>query len=298
MSVHQQRLKIGIFTAVLSALFLSAMNVLTKIMSADLDPVVVAFWRNLFAFFILFVGFLITKKTYLMKTNRLRAHIMRSIVGTIGFILGIWMFSLMPVTEGTIIGFTSPLFVIILSYPLLNEKVGIYRCLATLIGLFGIIFIIGFDQSNISFYGYTVGLGFALCNGLVLIMLRQLGKTEHAMTTVFYFMLIGLVITSAYLPFSEKIISDQISWWFLLLLGFIGTLSLLLKTESYRHAPASVITPIAYTMLLWSAFFDYIIWNHVASTDIWVGAGVIVFSNLFILWREHKKSKKDKILQA
>lgn len=294
---HQQNLALGIASAIAAALFLTTMNMLSKILVEDLDPIVVGFWRNIFSFFILFLGFIIFRKTEFMKTNRLPTHIVRSVIGTIGFILGIWMFSLMPVTEGTTIGFTSPLFVVLLSYPMLREKVGIYRVLATIIGLFGIVSIVGFDQSNVDLKGYIIGLGFALSNGLVLIMLRKLGKTEHAMTTVFYFMLIGLIMTALYLPFADKIIPDVSVWWVVLAFGIIGLLSLIFKTESYRHAPASVIAPLAYTMLLWSAFFDYLIWNHVAPSNVWIGAAIIIISNIVILWREQARAKfnKDKI---
>ncbi len=288
MSEHQQNLKIGIITALGAAFFLTTMNIITKILVEDLDPVVVAFWRNLFAFAFLIIGFYATNKTSLMHTTRLKDHVFRGIIGTLGLILAIWMFSLMPVTEGTIIGFTSPLFVIMLSYPLLREKVGKYRVIATLFGLLGIIFMVGFDHSGLNSYGLMVGLGFALCNALVLIMLRQLGKTENAMTTVFYFMGIGLVMTALYLPFASKILPEFSVWYLVFGLGVFGTASLILKTESYRHAPATVIAPIAYTMLLWSAFFDYIIWNHVAPTNVWIGASIIIISNIIILWRERR----------
>ena len=290
---HPQNLKIGIITAILSALFLSSMNVLTKILSVDLDPIVIAFWRNLFAFVILYVAFILTKKRHLMSTQHPRSHIIRGILGTIGFVLGIWMYSLVPITEGTVIGFTAPLFVVMLSYPLLKEKVGLYRSSATVIGLIGIIFAVGFDQSSVTLHGLLVGVGFALCNGLVLVILRQLGKTEHAMTTVFYFMGVGLAMTALYLPFAPKVVPNVSLLWCIPALVFVGIVSLFLKTESYRHAPASVITPIVYTMLLWSVLFDYLIWNHVASINIWIGAAIIITSNIIILWREHKISKTN-----
>jgi drug/metabolite transporter (DMT)-like permease len=292
---HQQNLKMGIITALGAAFFLTTMNIITKILVEDLDPIVVGFWRNLFAFILLTVVFFVTKTTYLMRTTRLKDHVVRGIVGTVGLVLAIWMFSLMPVTEGTIIGFTSPLFVIMLSYPLLQEKVGKYRIIATMFGLLGIVWMVGFDQSGLNTHGLMVGLGFAFSNALVLIMLRQLGKTEHAMTTVFYFMGIGLVMMALYLPFASKILPEFSAWYLVLGLGVFGLVSLILKTESYRHAPATVIAPIAYTMLLWSAFFDYIIWNHVASANIWIGAGIIIASNIIILWREHHKSKTEQI---
>jgi len=209
-----------------------------------------------------------------------------------------WTFQLMPITEGVVLSFSSPFFVILLSYPLLGEKVGIYRIGATMLGLVGVVIMIGFDQSVLTSKGIAVGMAFAFFNGLVLVMLRQLGKTEHALTTVFYFLTFGLIITAPYAPFADIVIPDQFYWPYLLGLGIAGLSSLIFKTESFRHAPASVIAPIAYSILIWSAVLDFLIWNHVASHNIWLGATIIILSNIIILWREHTKSKTKQTLQV
>jgi drug/metabolite transporter (DMT)-like permease len=293
MTSQQSNLTKGIITALAAAFFLSCLNMFSKILVEDIDPPMVTFWRNLFAIIALSLFILATKQTALIKTQRPWAHLIRGCVGTIGMVLGVWMFSLLPITEGTVLSFTSPLFIILLSYPLLREKVGIYRVTATIIGFTGVLIMVGFSGTEtLTIKALMVGFGFALCNAFVLIMLRQLGKTEHALTTVFYFMVTGLVLTGFYMPFADKIIPDVSLWWVVIGLGIAGTLSLLFKTESYRHGDASIIAPIAYTMLIWSAFFDYVIWDYTAGPQIWIGAAVIVASNLFIIWRE-KKIQKD-----
>lgn len=278
-------------TAVGAAFFLTLLTVFGKILVEDVDPVISAFWRNAVALSLLLIGFILFKKTHLMKTTRLKAHIIRAITGTFGLIMAIWTFQYLPITEGTVLGFTSPFFVILLSYPLLGEKVGIYRVMATVLGLTGVIIIIGFDIQSLTSKGLFIAFGWVLSNSLVLIMLRQLGKTENALTTVFYFLTIGLFLTGLYLPFTDQIMPSSDYIWIALAFGVVGLVSLLLKTESYRHAPASVISPVVYTMLLWTAIFDYFIWDRVASPYIWLGAGIIIVSNLIIVWRERRLNK-------
>ncbi len=299
MSENQQNLKVGIYFSLCSAICLSIMNIFAKILVEDIDPIMVTFWRNAIALSILVTGFVITRKFHFFKTTQLKSQIFRAVIGTAGMTMAVWTFQLMPVTEGVVISFASPLFVVLLSYPILRERVGIYRIGATLFGLFGIVIIVGFDTSNLTTQGIIVAMTWAFLNGLVLIMLRQLGKKDHALTTTFYFLFVGLLLTGSYIPFADNVIPSTSSLlWTAVGIGIVGVISLFVKTESFRHAPASVLAPLAYTILLWSAFFDYIIWNHVASVDIWIGAAIIIFSNLFILWREHKKSKKDEVLQA
>lgn len=72
-------------------------------------------------------------------------------------------------------------------------------------------------------------------------------------------------------------------------------ISLIVKTESYRHAPANVIAPIMYVILLWTMVMDYLVWDKVATLNVWIGAGTIIASNLFILWRENCRSKTNEI---
>ena len=294
MPYHTQKLFIGILCAIAASFLLALLNVCSKILTQQLDPVMIAFWRNAVALPILLIGIIAFGKLHLLKTDKPIAQAIRAALGTTGLIMAAWTFQLLPITEGVVLSFSSPFFVILLSYPLLKEKVGLYRVGATMMGLIGVIVMIGFDQSVLTPKGIAVGLTFAFFNGLVLVMLRQLGKTEHALTTVFYFLTFGLFITTPYLPFTDVIIPDQRYWPYLLGLGIVGLSSLILKTESFRHAPASVIAPIAYSILIWSAVLDFIIWNRVASVNIWIGAAIIILSNIIILWREHTKSKTSK----
>lgn len=290
MQDHREKLYFGIFCAVIASFFLALLNVSSKILTEQLDPVMIAFWRNIVALPILVFGMIVFGKIRLIKTKRPVAQAIRAILGTIGLIMAAWTFQLMPITEGVVLSFSSPFFVILLSYPLLKEKVGKYRIGATMLGLVGVVVMIGFDQSMLTLKGITVGLTFAFFNGLVLVMLRQLGRTEHVFTTVFYFLTFGLIITVPYIPFADIIIPDQSYWPYLLGLGIAGLLSLIFKTESFRHAPASVIAPIAYSILIWSTVLDFLIWNHLASPNIWIGAVIIIVSNIIILWREHVKA--------
>ena len=296
---HKQTLKIGILAALSAALFLALMNMSAKLLADQLHPVVVTFWRNILSLGLLTAFILITGKSNLFKTTRLKDHTIRSVIGTGGMICSIFAFQLLPLTEASVIGFSSPLFVVFLSYPLLKERVGPLRTIATLIGFSGVILIIGFDFASINHAGVMFALALAVSNALVLICLRWLGDTEHALTTNFYFMLIGTIICGLYIPFAEKILPNSTLYWAVGFIGVIGLLSLLCKTEAYRHAPANVIAPLSYSMLIWVAVLDYAIWNVVAPANVWIGAMIIIGSNLFILWREkqNKLKREQNLLQ-
>ena len=126
-------------------------------------------------------------------------------------------------------------------------------------------------------------------NALVAICLRWLGNTEESFTTTFYFLLFGLLLTSLFMPFVGTLPEVNILH-LIFAMGVVGVSSLLLKTQSFRLAPAALISPISYTILIWAMIFDWLIWDTIPTKNLILGAAIIICSNILILWRE--KSKK------
>ena len=288
----QDRLTLAVSSALGAALFLSAMNMLSKWLGATLNPVEITFWRNLIAVIPLLIGLLILRRFDLLKTGKPIGQLWRACIGTIGIILGVWSLEYLPLSEAVAYGFTAPLFVVLLSMPLLGERVGWRRILATLIGFCGIFVILGQHPLDLTLnIGAMIALAASFCNALVLISLRWLGRTENSITTVFYFLSFGLIGTAIAMPFLASPVQHSDYGW-ILALGLVGLLSLILKTESYRHAPAAVVAPISYVLILMAGFWDWLIWETVPGWNIWLGAAVIMGSNLFILYREHKLNRE------
>ena len=289
---YSDNLKKGVTIAIAAALCLALMNMVAKILTDQLHPVIITFWRNIIAFGFIVGYLMITRQYNLFKTGRLKGHILRGVIGTTGMVCSVFAFKYLPLTQATLIGFSSPLFVVFLSYPLLKEKVGPFRIVATLVGFLGVVMVIGFDYQAMNITGVLFALMLAIMNAIVLICLRWLGGTENMLTTNFYFMGIGCLLCGLYVPFAETLLPDPSLYWAIGTIGVIGLFSLLFKTESYRHAPANVIAPLSYTMLIWVAILDYAVWGIISPYNMWIGAFIIIASNLFILWRERLKQKQ------
>lgn len=281
----------GIICAALNAFMLAAMSLFAKLLAVYFGPVEVTFFRNIFSLVALFAWLLYARKLFHLKTEKPLAHLFRSAIGTIGIILGAWALSIMPLAETTILLFTSPLWTVLLSYPILRERVGIYRLSAVLVGFTGVIVMANptSDVSALPLIGVLIGLGWGFSSGCVDIYLRWLGKTENANTTVFYFVLFGTLTCALHWPWAE--VKQDISLnalWLIIGLGITGLLSLLFKTQSYRLGEASLIAPIMYSMIIWTMLFDYLFWNKAPGLNVILGASLIIASNAFILYRESK----------
>ena len=279
----------GVAYALSAAFMLSTMNMIAKMIGAFYGPIEITFYRNIVAIILLVIGLAVLGKLSLLKTKRPKAQFIRSFIGTVGMLFCMWAVMLLPLTTFVALQFTAPLFVVLLSYPLLKEPVGLLRLGAVLVGFIGVL-IVAQPDSNIPSLYVLIGLTAGFFNGLVAICLRWLGNTENTATTNFYFLFYGLIGTGLCMPFVGDLPTSDTSPW-IVGLGVVGLLSLLLKTQGFRLAPAALISSISYTMMIWAILFDYFIWQSTPSMTVIIGAFVIISSNLFILYRENRKRK-------
>ena len=284
--------------ALFNAVMLSGMSLFAKLLAGYFGGIEVTFFRNCFSFLALVAWVVFTRAWEVPKTSRPWAHLLRASIGTIGIVLGNFALSMMPLTETTILLFTAPLFVVLLSYPVLREPVGIFRLGAVLIGFVGVVIVARSANSadtvhSIPPLGLLLGLGWGFFAGCVDICLRWMGRTEKSTTTTFYFLLFGTLTTALHWPFAH-IKQSPLNFEALAIiigLGLTGLLAQLSKSQSLRLGEAAIISPVMYTMIIWTALFDYFIWDHAPRPGTILGGGLIIGANIFILYREHVKAK-------
>ncbi|MGE3160035.1 MAG: EamA family transporter, partial [Xanthobacteraceae bacterium] len=86
----------------------------------------------------------------------------------------------------------------------------------------------------------------------------------------------------------EWLVPDRMHLVALIATGLCGGLAHILLTESYRWAPASVIAPFDYTTMLWAFVLGFLVFGEVPTIFVFVGAGIIAGSGLFVIWRERR----------
>ncbi|MEM6811695.1 MAG: DMT family transporter [Pseudomonadota bacterium] len=284
---------LGIFYACLAALMLASMNMFAKMLGDFYGPIDITFYRNIVAIILLLTGMAIFRKLYLIKTKRHLAHFIRSTVGTIGMFFCMWAVIIMPLSIATTFIFTAPLFVTLLSYPLLKEKVSLLRLSSVIIGFIGV-YLITNPENNLSPMMIAVGLTAGFFNGVVAICLRWLGSTESSITTNSYFFIYGTILTILLMPFLGGEPPKAEAGWMIAGMGVVGLASLILKTEGFRYGSAALISPFSYTMIIWASIYDYLVWNNELTISVILGSVIIIGSNLFLLWREHRRGQLQK----
>lgn len=264
-----------------------------------MHPIEVAFIRNLLALILVTLLIVGRRQTKLFKTSMIKGQLSRGLIGNISLIIAFWAVSLLPMAQVTAIGFTMPLFTIIMSMIFLKETIGPWRIFALAAGFISVLLIAqpAIETNN------TLGLGVALFSAFLIactsINLRFLGKNkEPALTTVFYFLAFGVVFDSLLLPtiWTGTLLSHE-AFALIGITAFVGFLSQIVKTEAYANAEASLLSPILYLNIVWATLADWIFWHDLPPVTVILGCTLLVLSNMVILWREysHEKSAKDKI---
>ncbi|MFP6744202.1 MAG: DMT family transporter [Alphaproteobacteria bacterium] len=214
----------------------------------------------------------------------------------------------MPIVDGAALFFSAPLFITVISIPLLGEHVGIHRGVAVVVGFVGVLIMLrpGFQSFGVAALLPLLG---AAIYAYTAIITRRLGDTDSSFAITFYTTVmfgLGGVIGSALgvmlFPNVEGAGMDALlvrAWtmpsaWDLAIMATFGATAALGHwgiSHAYRIAPVSVIAPFEYTYLAWVALVAYLIWGEVPSDRTLWGMALVVGGGLYVMWREAGKQK-------
>lgn len=279
---------LGLGFGLFAFFLLAVMNGFAKLLFDYIDPVANAFYRNLIGVIILGGFFLLSRQTQFFVSKQPKGQLLRGTVGILSLVLTFTAFSLLSMSQTTVLLFSSSLILPILGVLILKERVGIYRWSAIIIGFIGVI-IAAQPDVNIPILGVVFALAAASCHAVIGICLRWLGKTEEAMTTTFYFMLIGLFWLIPFMFFIDLTFPLEKAW-LVLAMAVSGTAAQVCLASAYRYIESSMVAPLNYTGLLWAVLFDLSIWGIVPASHVLLGGLIIIGSNLFIWYRERQIS--------
>jgi S-adenosylmethionine uptake transporter len=78
-------------------------------------------------------------------------------------------------------------------------------------------------------------------------------------------------------------------------LGLLGVIAVFGLTASflvilaYRSGEAAIVAPMQYSQILWATGYGYVLFNERLDLPTAIGAGVIIASGLYIVFRESRK---------
>jgi drug/metabolite transporter (DMT)-like permease len=218
-------------------------------------------------------------------------HLARGVLALImlaGFVYAVKMLSL---ADAYSIFFVAPLLVTALAVPLLGETVDWRRWAAIGVGLAGVMAMLRPSGSSLATVGMIGALVSAVAYALSAISVKVLTRTDSTTSMVFWFLVL-LTLFAGVIAAPGWVAIRQQDWLWIGALGITGSFGQHFITEAFRHAPASVIAPFEYTALLWGVAIDWLFWDVLPGSRVFVGGGVIIASGLYLIWRERQLHKE------
>lgn len=272
----------------IGVLFLALGDAVAKWLGEVHSPFEIIFFRTLVALPLIAVLAHFGGGLRTLGTRRPGVHLLRGFIytGTMGFfVLGLTM---LPLAEATAIAFVAPLFVTLLSVPLLGERIARPVLAASALGFVGVVIVVrpGGDAFNA---GALSMVAAALCYALTMITARRYGGRESFWALVFYISLVPMLVAAATLPWVWRM-PDPWHWPAFLAAGILGVGSTGFITLAFRYTPAAIAAPFDYTALIWAALLGWWVWGELP--DIWVLAGsvLIISSGLAIAYHDRRTS--------
>jgi drug/metabolite transporter (DMT)-like permease len=282
--------------AIGATLFGSFMGAGVKLLSDDLHPIIICFYRCLMGLIII-TPFVAKNNFRALQTDNMRLQFFRALINIISMICWFSAIGMMHFEKATALGFTTPLFTTVLAVLILGEVIRFHRTAALLLGFVGILIIIRPGYMPFEF-GTVLMLIASLSFSFVLIFVKKLSATDSSLTIIFYHL---LYMTPAFFILSlfywENINFSQLVIF--ILMGTSGLLSHWCLAQAFKMSDTTFVMPLQFTKLIWASLIGLFIFAEQPDIWTWVGGVIIFISVVYITYREaFKKKGTSKLIQV
>ncbi len=243
----------------ISALFSAVNGAVAKVLAEDLSALEIVFFRNIIGVSLILA--MLAYRPSKLSGGHLGFLMLRGLLGFSAMILFFYTITVIPLGEAITLNKTSPLFVAILAFFLLKERLSYWGLAALLMGFAGVVMITKPAGVMMGFEHFLGVLG-GFFAAAAYVTIRRIKDLYDPRVIVLSFMGMGTVmpiclfmlstvytppealsflITDFVLPSTPKV------WFFIALMAAIATLSQWLLTKAYTTTHAGIIGIVSYT---------------------------------------------------
>ena len=185
-----------------------------------------------------------------------------------------------------------PIFVTALSAIVLREQVGWRRWSAILIGFCGVLIALRPSSQTVS-WPALIALGGSFSFAILMLTTRMLRATPDIVLASSQF--VGTFLLGALMSPIGWVTPSFASLGLFAAAGCISVSALLCVNRSLKLAPASVVVPYQYSMIVWAVMFGYVVFGDVPSIATIIGAAIIIAAGFYIYLRERALGKETAV---
>jgi drug/metabolite transporter (DMT)-like permease len=223
-----------------------------------------------------------------LRTRQPWGHAMRIAAGFAGMFGSFYGYAHLPLATVTALGFAMPIFLSILSMPMLGERVTPARAMSVVAGLLGVLIVLRPWQTggDLQFFPAMVVVLGVVAWALSMVSIRRMGQVGERNITIVMWFAIATSLFSAALCIPVWVTPGPLALLALIGVGAISALAQLLMTEGYRSGEATMLAPFEYGAIVYTVLLGWLIWGEVPGVWEFTGIGFLVLSGLVTWWRE------------
>ena len=274
------------------ALFVGMQAIVKAAAEAGVPPGEAVFFRSIFSLPVILVWLAVTGHLHDgLRVGSVPGHLARGLFGTSAMGLRFLALGLLPLYEVQAIGYATPLLVVVFAVLFAGERVRLFRSLAVLAGLAGVLVVIwpnlGGARSEAALVGTLAVLASATLAAGAQTMIRRLVEREATSAIVFWFAVSGACLSALTAPFGWV----WPGWGVAAMLaatGVIGGVGQVFLTSSYRYADAGTVAPFDYSSLLWAIGIGMVLFDEAPDARTLLGAALVIGAGVMVALRERR----------
>lgn len=250
----------------------------------------------------------------ILKTRNPWQHTLRGVLIVVANMTYFAALAALPLADATALFFAAPLFITLLSIPMLREKVGILRLSAVFVGFIGVMIMqrpwASTDALDVPRVVLLLPVISAFTYALNQILTRKLGVEAKASAMAVYIQAAFVVVSLGFFIVAgdgryaagyenESMIFLLRAWswptaedWpFFIALGVNSAAVGYCLSQAYRLADAATVAPYEYIGLPLAVFWGFVVFSELPVFEVWIGIALILGSGLFVFVREQQKAR-------
>ena len=310
----QNNATIGILFVLSGVFFISINDMLIKQLSGGYPLHQMVFTRSIIGIMFSLIFVQMEGGWQILRTNQPGLHVLRGLLIVTSNMTFFMALAAIPLADATALFFAAPLFITLLSIPVLGEKVGPLRLGAVVFGFLGVVIMQrpweGVDTLGTSRLILLLPVVAALTYALNQLLTRKLGVKSKASALAVYIqgtfvvVSIGFYIVAGDGRFAEGsgnpsvqfllrawIWPAQSDFWLFGFLGFASAVIGYALSQAYRMADAATVAPFEYIGLPLAVFWGWFTFSELPVWEVWMGIAMILASGVFVYIREAQKKR-------
>lgn len=274
----------------LSTLCFALANIFVKPLE-NIPVIEVLFFRCSIATILCFIG--LRRQPSALKGTNHGILILRGLFGSAAIYFFFTTLKHIPLASAMTIQYLSPIFTSVIAIFLLREPVRAMQWFFYAIAFGGVLLIERFDTRVPVLYA-LIGIGAAFCSGMAYNLVRSMRGSEHPMTIVLHFQMVGAVIGTIGILFEWQTPHGW-DWLYLILIGVLSQIGQIFLTNALQKEPVAGVAIVIYTGLIYGLLVGSFAFGEEQTAVTMSGMLLVVFGVLLSVFYSRRMQDLEKI---